>query len=305
MKLYRLYVVLLCLLLLCACDHQRSIPMSDALKEKESTEAPQQGDEDFEKPAPRQAEKDSEKAAPQKSTAGLDALPNDLSGWGFVKHAGGYPEFTAAQRAMMKQYDVIYEGSHEGGALYLTFDEGYENGYTSAILDTLKEKGVPAAFFVTGPYIERNKELVQRMLEEGHTVGNHTVHHPTMPSLTTADAMQEEMLALDRMFYESFGCHMSYFRPPEGAYSERSLAATNALGYRSVLWSFAYRDWETDKQQGAAYALDSVAPYLHSGCVILLHAVSQDNAAALGDIIDAARAKGYTFESLDNFVPLD
>ncbi len=232
---------------------------------------------------------------------GINSLPNDNYGWGFVKKKGAFPEFTKGQMDMMAKYNTIYFGNREEKTLYLTFDEGYENGYTGAILDTLKEKGVPAAFFVTGPYLSKNPDLIKRMLEEGHIVGNHTVNHPNMPSKGTAEAMQEEILSLDIKFYETYGQHMTYFRPPEGAYSERSLAATNAIGYRTVLWSFAYKDWETDNQKGADYAFDSVIPYLHAGCVILLHAVSKDNTEALGRIIDAAREQGYTFKSLDEF----
>ncbi len=230
-----------------------------------------------------------------------DSLPNDNYGWGFVKKKGAFPEFTKGQMEMMAKYNCIYLGDSEEKVLYLTFDEGYENGYTGAILDTLKEKGVPAAFFITGPYLTKNYDLIKRMIDEGHTVGNHTVNHPNMPSKGTASAMQEEILSLDRQFYETFGSHMTYFRPPEGAYSERSLSATNALGYRTVLWSFAYKDWETDNQKGADYAFDSVIPYLHPGCVLLLHAVSSDNTEALGRIIDEARSQGYTFKSLDEF----
>lgn len=231
----------------------------------------------------------------------IDALPNDNNGWGFVKKKDSFPEFTKGQRDMMAKYNCIYEGNQSEKVLYLTFDEGYENGFTGQILDTLKEKGVPAAFFITGPYLEKNGDLIKRMIDEGHIVGNHTVNHPNMPSKGTKAAMQEEILNLDRRFFELYGEHMTYFRPPEGAYSERSLAATNDLGYKTVLWSFAYKDWETDNQKGADYAFESVMPYLHNGCVILLHAVSKDNTEALGRIIDAAREAGYTFRSLDEF----
>ena len=245
--------------------------------------------------APKEPEKTAE------PVLDIDTLPNDNNGWGFVKKKDSFPEFTKGQKDMMAKYNCIYAGNQSEKVLYLTFDEGYENGYTAAILDTLKEKGVPAAFFITGPYLEKNGELIRRMIDEGHIVGNHSVNHPNMPSKATKAAMQEEILNLDRRFFELFGQHMTYFRPPEGAYSERSLAATSELGYKTVLWSFAYRDWETNNQQGANHAFDSVMPYLHNGCVILLHAVSKDNTEALGRIIDEARAKGYTFKSLDEF----
>ncbi len=247
---------------------------------------------------PTESEKPAEPELPAEA---INALPNDNNGWGFVKKQGSFPEFTKGQRDMMAKYSCIYAGNQSEKVLYLTFDEGYENGYTGAILDTLKEKGVPATFFITGPYLEKNGDLIRRMVDEGHIVGNHTVNHPNMPSKGTKEAMQEEILNLDRRFYELYGKHMTYFRPPEGAYSERSLAATNELGYKTVLWSFAYKDWETDNQKGADYAFESVVPYLHNGCVILLHAVSKDNTEALGRIIDAARAEGYVFKSLDEY----
>lgn len=235
------------------------------------------------------------------SAAKINALSNESSGWGFKKNPGAYPEFTSGQRSDMAEYGCIYEGNKDEKTLYLTFDEGYENGYTAQILDTLKEKNVKAAFFITGPYLDKNFDLVKRMLDEGHIVGNHTVNHPKLPSLETAEAMQQEILSLDMKFYESFGTHMTYFRPPEGVYSPRSLAAANAIGYKNVLWSFAYRDWETDKQKGASHAVDSVVPYFANGTVMLLHAVSSDNAAALGSIIDAAASQGFAFKNLDEF----
>ncbi|MDP4132955.1 MAG: delta-lactam-biosynthetic de-N-acetylase [Bacillota bacterium] len=231
----------------------------------------------------------------------INKLNNDNFGWGFRKLQGTRPEFTEGQKSVMSKYGCIYIGNENDKKIYLTFDEGYENGYTASILDTLKEKGVKATFFITGPYLDKNTDLVKRMLDEGHIVGNHTVHHPNMPSLVTAQKMEEEITSLDRNFNEIFGKHMKYFRPPEGAYSERSLAASNAAGYTTVLWSFAYRDWETGNQKGSEYAFKSVTGYLHNGCVMLLHAVSSDNASALGNIIDEVRAQGYTFESLDDF----
>ena len=185
----------------------------------------------------------------EENTSEIDSLPNDNNGWGFVKKKDSFPEFTKGQRDMMAKYNCIYAGNQSEKVLYLTFDEGYENGFTGQILDTLKEKGVPAAFFITGPYLEKNGDLIQRMVDEGHIVGNHSVNHPNMPSRGTKAAMQEEILNLDRRFFELYGQHMTYFRPPEGAYSERSLAATNDLGYKTVLWSFAYKDWETDNQR--------------------------------------------------------
>ena len=227
------------------------------------------------------------------------ALDNTTKGWGFRKMQPR-PEVTAEQAAEMETYGCYYMGEGSENCLYLTFDEGYENGYTGQILDVLKEKQVPAAFFVTGPYLRTETELVERMVNEGHIVGNHSVNHPSLPDLSEEE-IERELYDLDLMFYERYGKHMKYLRPPRGEYSTRVLDITNKMGYVSVFWSAAYVDWKTDQQQGKAHALDSMLPQLHNGAVILLHAVSADNAAAMGDLIDSARAAGYTFKSLDEY----
>lgn len=302
----KLPLILILILLLTACEEKASDtdkPENIINPEtvNEVTEGNKESEEINEENGAEEKEEDLTVDTPTLSLSEINALGNDSSGWGFVKKPGDFPEFTAGQIEMMGKYSCIYEGNKEEKCLYLTFDEGYENGYTASILDTLKEKGVKAAFFITGPYLDSNFDLIKRMLDEGHIVGNHTVRHPNMPSLGTAEKMQQEITELDMKLYETFGVHTKYFRPPEGSYSERSLAAANAAGYKNVLWSFAYRDWETDKQRGAEYAVESVVPYLHNGCVMLLHAVSKDNAEALGTIIDEARSQGYIFKSLDEF----
>lgn len=225
-------------------------------------------------------------------------LNNTTKGWGF-RRMDPRPEFTSEQTAEMENFGCYYMGADDK-SLYLTFDEGYENGYTGRILDVLKEKGVPAAFFVTGPYLRTETELVQRMVDEGHIVGNHSVNHPSLPDLSDEE-IEEELYDLDLMFYERYGKPMRYLRPPRGEYSTRILDITNKMGYISVFWSVAYVDWKTDAQQGKQHALDSVLPQLHGGAVILLHAVSSDNADAMAELIDAARAAGYEFKSLDEY----
>ncbi len=231
----------------------------------------------------------------------LSALSNESHGWGFVKKKGEKPDIDAGTVDLFRTYDTYFVSTPIEGekTLFLTFDEGYENGYTAKILDVLKEYKVPAAFFVTGPYLKEESELVKRMVEEGHIVGNHTIHHPSMPTVFDNEVLAKEMLDLDRQFYEMTGQNMKYMRPPRGEYSERTLALSANLGYKTVLWSFAYKDWETDQQKGAQYAYDSVTPYLHDGAILLLHAVSSDNAEALPRIIQYARDNGYTFRSLD------
>ncbi len=225
-------------------------------------------------------------------------------GWGFRRMEGARPEFTAAQQAAMATYDCMYMGKEDEG-IYLTFDEGYENGYTASILDTLREKNVQAAFFITGPYLESHENLVRRMVEEGHIVGNHTVNHPSLPAVADDTALRAEIDGLSDAFREKFGKEMHYIRPPKGEYNDRTLRITKEMGYTNVFWSFAYQDWEQNKSRGKQYACDTVLTGLHGGAVILLHAVSKDNAEALEDIIDGAREKGYVFRSLDEYVPDD
>ena len=176
----------------------------------------------------------------------------------------------------------------------LTFDQGYENGYTARILDTLKEKNVKATFFLVGDYAEKNPELVKRMIEEGHTVGNHTQNHPSMPTLT-ADEIKTEVMTLHDYVKKHFGYEMTELRPPMGEFSEFSLDETSKLGYTTKLWSFAYKDWLTDDQPDPAYAKEKLIGAAHEGAIYLLHSVSSTNAEILGDVIDGIRAKGFEF----------
>lgn len=231
-----------------------------------------------------------------------EKISNKRLEWGMRRNPPESPEFTSEQRALMDKYGCIYKGAEDKKYLYLTFDEGYENGQTARILDTLKEKGVTAAFFVTGDYFKRETDLVDRMVSENHIVGNHTMNHPSIPKLETVEKTEEEVLSLDRAFYGRYKKHMRYLRPPKGEYSERTLAVTESLGYTNVFWSFAYDDWYTDRQRGGDYAYNKTTENLHNGCVLLLHAVSCDNADALGRIIDDARAAGYEFKSLDEYI---
>lgn len=184
--------------------------------------------------------------------------------------------------------------------LYLTFDCGYENGYTSMILDTLKEKNVPAAFFCTLPQVKDYPQLIARMITEGHIVGNHSVKHPSFPTLTRT-RMAEEIKGMDDYLRTYFGYSEPFFRFPMGEYSDCALELVGSLGYKCVFWSVAYADWDLNKQKGADNAFNTVTARLHPGAVILLHSVSPDNANALGRIIDWAQSKGYTFKSLKEY----
>ena len=199
-----------------------------------------------------------------------------------------------------KKFDAVcLDSTSDEKILYLTFDCGYENGLTSDILDTLKEKNIKAAFFCTLPQVQENSELVARMIKEGHIVGNHSVTHPDFSALSLSEIV-EEVKGFDDYMRQNFGYSSLYFRYPQGKYSEYALTVLNELGFKCVFWSLAYVDWETDNQKGAAYAYETVMSRIHPGAVILLHSVSSDNAEALGDIIDSCREKGYKFKSLDD-----
>lgn len=186
----------------------------------------------------------------------------------------------------------------EDKKVYLTFDEGYENGYTEKILDVLKEKKCPAVFFVTAPYVKENASLIQRMIDEGHAVGNHTVNHPSMPSVSLEKAANE-IAELHNYVEDTFQYEMTLFRPPMGEFSEQTLALTQELGYKSIFWSFAYQDWETENQPEKEKALQKITSSVHDGAIYLLHAVSSTNTEILGEAIDQIRAEGYEFKLIE------
>lgn len=235
----------------------------------------------------------------QGSVGNYNSLDGTGQGWGFVRKKGSPPEITAAQVKLLENNNGYYIDTKNEKTLYLTFDEGYENGFTAAILDTLAKTKTPAAFFVTGPYLEGQGELIKRMIDEGHIVGNHTVHHLNLPK-QPYETVQKEINDLNKMCQDMYGYTMKYMRPPEGEFSERTLAITNDMGMKTIMWSFAYKDWDINAQKGADFAYNSVMPYLHDGAIILLHAVSSDNAAALERIINDAKADGFVFKSLDD-----
>ena len=203
----------------------------------------------------------------------------------------------------LEDYDAIYNGptNSNNKSLYLTFDEGYENGYTNEILDILKEKNVKAVFFVTDHYIHYSPNTVKRMVEEGHVVANHTNHHNSMPSMTySSESFNKELGDVENSFKELTGKDMpKLFRPPMGQYSEKSLAMTKDLGYKTVFWSFAYDDYEPNRQPYPSCAKSHILGHLHDGSILLLHAISKTNALVLGDVIDDARNLGYEFYLLD------
>lgn len=220
-------------------------------------------------------------------------LPNNKIGWGsgYGKN-NAQPPISSKTKKLFESYNACCIGSKDSKKNYLTFDEGYENGYTKKILDTLKEKEVKAVFFVTKSYVTKNKVLVKRMIDEGHIVGNHSTKHKLYPDLTVNE-VREDVLNLHSYMLEEFDYEMFLFRFPNGEYSERSLEILKQLGYTSVFWSFAYKDYDVNTQLGTEYAYNKVIDNAHNGAIYLLHAVSKDNANALSMIIDTLTEKGY------------
>lgn len=213
-------------------------------------------------------------------------------------------ELEAEDVAVVSRYNAI-TGHKEGKQVYLTFDEGYENGYTPIILDVLKEKGVKSVFFLTGDFIDSEPELVKRMYEEGHILGNHTEHHSMMSDLSE-DKFKEELTMVEDKVNKLLGINydMKYYRPPQGYFSERDLAIAQNMGYRLVFWSFAHDDYSKPNESSddlVRKAYLRVTQSVHDGEVLLLHAVSKVNSQILGDVIDYYRDRGYTFASLDEY----
>ena len=208
------------------------------------------------------------------------------------------PEISPKGKALLEKYDGIYHGDINSKTLYLTFDEGYENGYTPQILDVLRSSNVKAAFFITGDYLRRNPELVKRMVSEGHIVGNHTNYHPSLPTLDN-ETIKKEINNLSDSFQELTGAKMSYLRPPMGEYSGRSLKTTYEMGYRNVFWSVAMVDWQPEAGTPEGNK-QTIQERLHSGAVILLHAVNKANAEMLPDLIQECKQEGYQFKTLDD-----
>ena len=220
--------------------------------------------------------------------------------WGLSFRQEGMPPIGNAGADQLKQYDAAYIGDTSEKVLYLTFDAGYENGCTARILDTLKAHNVPAAFFLVGNYMEKNADLVRRMVEEGHIVANHTMHHYDMSKLTDKAEFQKELTDLEDLFRDTTGTDMpKYYRPPQGIYSEENLAMAKELGYKTVFWSLAYVDWNNDSQPTREQAFAKLLPRTHNGAVVLLHSTSETNAAILEELLSKWKEEGYQFQTLE------
>lgn len=227
-------------------------------------------------------------------TADLGGYDNSKIAWGLGAATDSYGRPTDAINAEAKYSDKggLFVGDAEHKRLWLTFDEGYENGYTEQILDVLKEKNVRAVFFVTYDYAKDNPELIRRMIDEGHTVGNHSMSHPSLPECSDEELVNE-IRELHDYIHQQFGYDMYVMRPPRGEFSERVLECAKRLGYTTVLWSFAYYDWDVNSQPSPAEAYEKITSKVHPGAVYLLHAVSKTNTEILGSVIDSWRENGY------------
>ena len=220
--------------------------------------------------------------------------------WGLSFRQEGAPPIGNAGKDQLRQYQAAYIGNTNKKVLYLTFDAGYENGCTAKILDTLKEKQVPAAFFLVGNYIRQSPDLVRRMVAEGHTVGNHTMHHYDMSRLSDKASFSKELTDLEALYKETVGQELpKFYRPPQGIYSEENLKMAQELGYKTLFWSLAYVDWNNDSQPTREAAFAKLLPRTHNGAVVLLHSTSKTNAEILGELIDKWKAMGYRFGTLE------
>ena len=221
--------------------------------------------------------------------------------WGIKRNDNHeQPDVGSENRRILEENNGICLGNSETKTIYLTFDEGYEAGYTEEILKILKQNDVKATFFLTAHYVNTQENLVKQMIEEGHIIGNHTVNHKSMPSLTEEEN-KKEVMDLHQSVYEKFGYEMKYIRPPKGEFSEKTLQVTNTLGYENVMWSFAYEDWNEEKQPDEEKAKNKILNNLHNGEIMLLHGNSKTNMNILDGVIKEAKNMGYVFKSLDEF----
>ena len=220
--------------------------------------------------------------------------------WGLSFRQEGSAPIGSAGADALAALDGAYLGDTTEPVIYLTFDAGYENGCTEKILDVLKKHEVSAAFFLVGNYLERNADLVRRMVSEGHTVGNHTMHHPDMSKISDKAAFQKELEDLEGLYKEITGQELpKYYRPPQGIYSQENLKMAQALGYRTVFWSLAYVDWNNNAQPSKEEAFSKLIPRIHNGAVVLLHSTSQTNAEILDELLTKWKEMGYRFGTLD------
>lgn len=243
------------------------------------------------------------KAPKAESLVDPSTLPNDMAAWWFKRNEEHLPS-GAQEEIDLEKYDAFYvrtDCPQGEKSVYLTFDCGYENGYTPGMLDVLKKHKAPAAFFLCRHFIEDQTELVKRMKKEGHVVGNHTSNHICMPEHDER-TIREEITSNAQCMKELTGYDMDFFfRPPKGEYSERTLQITKNMGYTTIFWSLAYPDYDVNDQPGADFVVEHFDKYIHPGAVPLIHNISQSNAKALDTVLTHLEKEGYTFASLEDF----
>lgn len=228
------------------------------------------------------------------------AVPASAADWGLSFQNEGQPPVGNASASDLAQYNAYFLGDTSKKVIYLTFDCGYENGYTEQILDALQKHNAPAAFFVVGNMVETAPDIVRRMAAEGHVVGNHTYHHPDMSSISQQAAFQKELESLEGLYQQTTGKPLSkFYRPPQGKYSVENLKQAQALGYKTVFWSLAYVDWYVDKQPTPDQAYAKLLPRIHDGAIVLLHSTSKTNAEILDDLLTKWEGMGFRFASLE------
>lgn len=220
----------------------------------------------------------------------------ETGNWGLSFQTEGQAPSGPVSSDTLAKFGGAYIGDTTQPVIYLTFDAGYENGCTSQILDVLKAHNAPATFFLVGNYIERNPDLVRRMVDEGHTVGNHTMHHPDMSKIEDFDAFSKELSDLENLYQQVTGKQMEkFYRPPQGIYSQSNLENAQKLGYKTVFWSLAYADWDNNNQPSHEAAMEKLMGRIHNGAVVLLHSTSKTNAEILDEVLTKWEDMGYRF----------
>ena len=223
--------------------------------------------------------------------------------WGLHFPKNGEQPTGPATPEHLKQFDSYFIGCENDKVLYLTFDAGYEIDLTAGILDTLKKHEVPAAFFLVGNYVRDYPDLINRMVAEGHIVGNHTMTHPDMSKIGSKEAFTKELSQVEEIYKNVTGNEIPrFYRPPKGIYSETNLKHAQELGYKTIFWSLSYKDWEERNQPTKEQAFTKLIPRVHPGTVILLHNTSKTNAAILDELLTKYKEMGYRFENLEHLV---
>lgn len=225
-----------------------------------------------------------------------------ITDWGLSFQSEGAPPVANASQEYLRNFDALYVGDTNKKEIYITFDAGFENGNTERILDALKKHGVKATFFLVGNYFETKPELVKRMAEEGHTIGNHTYSHPDMSKISDIQSFQTELQKNEALYRDILGSEMpKLYRPPQGKFCEENLKMAQQLGYSTVFWSLAYVDWYTDDQPTPEQAFSKLLPRIHPGAVVLLHSTSSTNAEILDELLTKWEETGYSFGNLEAY----